>query len=129
MTRSHTKHMTEIIMRVLASALLQQLNFTALTIFSFFNLRLNSCCLSLGAEVYFFLHTEIRLVCKRTPLLSKQSKFKTLLTLKNIENVVPGLLVSLVSSSVVENSCLFSSQLPEDSLKLEEVHQEYLKHA
>ena len=89
MTRSHTKHMTEIIMRVLASALLQQLNFTALTIFLFFNLRLNSCCLSLGAEVYFFLHTEIRLVCKRTPLLSKQTKFKTFLTLKNIENVVP----------------------------------------
>ena len=91
--------------------------------------RLNSCCLSLGAGVYFFLHEEIRLDCTRTPLLSKQWKFRTFLTLRNIENVVPGLSVSLVSSSVVDNSCLFSSQLPEDSLKLEEVHQECLKHA
>ena len=45
-------------------------------------------------------------------------------SLRKTENVVPELSVSLVPSSVGENSCLFSSQLPEDSLKLEEVHQE-----
>ena len=50
-------------------------------------------------------------------------------TLRNVENVEPGLSVSLVSSSVVENLiCLFSSQLSEHSLKLEEVHQECVKH-
>ena len=71
MARSHTKHRTE--MRVLANAFLHQLNFTVLPNFYFFaQLRLNSCCLGLGAGVYFFLHAEIMLVCTSTPLLSKQ---------------------------------------------------------
>ena len=48
----------------------------------------------------------------------------------NTENVVPVLSLSLVSSSaVIEKSCLFSSHLPENPLKLEQVHQECLKQA
>ena len=54
MARSHTKHTNE--MRVLATALLQQLNFTVFPNFHFLTkLRLNSCCLSLGAGVYLIL--------------------------------------------------------------------------
>lgn len=50
------------------------------------------------------------------------------LTFRTIVNVVPAFSVSLVSSSISENSCLFSSQFREDSSKLEEVHQACLKH-
>ena len=51
-----------------------------------------------------------------------------------IVNVLPGWSVSLASSCIVDNSCLFSSQLPllfspKNSLKFAEVHHECLKHA
>ena len=55
-------------------------------------------------------------------------------TSRIIVNVFPGWSVSLASCCIVDNSCLFSSQLallfsPMDSLKFVEVHHECLKHA
>ena len=128
-----------------ACAFLQQLNFTVLSTGLFFHLTsLEQLCIKIDLYAIVRHHVVNCLTWMQESssccyigtsahagfcCMSKLWKFSTFLTLRNTENVVPGLSVSLVPSSVRENSCLFSSQLPEDSLKLEEVHQECLKHA